>query len=90
MGEDTLNMSEAWIAYDTLIRYWGGLILPEPPDMDETFRRLTNRDEVSPNYWADAYLSAFAKGHGLTLVTFDRALAGKVKESILLGPSSRV
>ena len=42
-------------------------------------------DSVSPKMWMDAYLAAFAETAGLTLVTFDRALAGKVKGAMLLG-----
>jgi predicted nucleic acid-binding protein len=33
----------------------------------------------------DAYLAAFAEAANLTLVTFDRALAGKVEGAVLLG-----
>jgi predicted nucleic acid-binding protein len=33
----------------------------------------------------NAYLAAFAECAGLTLVTFDRALAARTKGSILLG-----
>jgi predicted nucleic acid-binding protein len=35
--------------------------------------------------WADAYLAALAETAELTLVTFDRVLAGKVKGAVLLG-----
>ncbi len=53
--------------------------------MDVIFRTATDRDEASPNAWTDAYLAAFAETAGLTLVTFDRALAGKTKGAVLLG-----
>jgi predicted nucleic acid-binding protein len=32
----------------------------------------------------DSYLAAFAESGGLTLVTFDRALAGRTPNSVLL------
>ena len=58
--------------------------LDEPAGIDAIFRAATDRDEVSPKVWTDAYLSAFAEAAGLTLVTFDKALAGKAKGGVLL------
>jgi predicted nucleic acid-binding protein len=40
--------------------------------------------QASPKDWADAYLAAFSTGIGGQLVTFDHALARKVKGAILL------
>jgi predicted nucleic acid-binding protein len=48
-------------------------------------RSKTGGASASPKAWADAYLAAFAEASCLTLVTFDRALAGKVKGAVLLG-----
>jgi hypothetical protein len=53
--------------------------------MEDELRRRTSQAIVAPKLWADAYLAAFAEAAGLTLVTFDRALAGKVKGAVLLG-----
>ena len=54
-------------------------------DLESPLRVMTKAAIASPKTWMDAYLAAFAETAGLTLVTFDRALAGKTKGSILLG-----
>jgi predicted nucleic acid-binding protein len=36
--------------------------------------RLTSETHSRSQQWPDAYLAAFARGAGLTLVTFDRGL----------------
>jgi predicted nucleic acid-binding protein len=52
--------------------------------MEAIFKARTDSNQVSPKVWNDAYLAAFAEAAGLTLVTFDRALAGKTKGAVLL------
>ncbi len=84
MGDDVLALAQAWSALDKLLAYWGGVLLEEPSGFEADFRALTNRGEVSPQSWADAYLTAFVRGHNLTLVTFDKALAKIAKGSVLL------
>lgn len=84
MGVDVLTLIEAWNAFDRLSDYWGAVLLEEPTEFAVQFRALTMRDEVSHQLWADAYLSAFAQGHRLTLVTFDKALARSIKGAVLL------
>jgi toxin-antitoxin system PIN domain toxin len=78
MGEDVLTQAEAWKAFDALLANPGNQMMEEPRGIDSLFRRHTSRDEISTKQWADGYLAAFADAAGLTLVTFDRALAGKV------------
>jgi hypothetical protein len=83
MGRDVLNQREAWQAYDKFLD--GGIhFLEEPPTLEDHFRRLTRHASSSPKEWADAYLTAFAVGSGLRLTTFDKALAAKARDSILL------
>jgi toxin-antitoxin system PIN domain toxin len=84
MGEDVLTQSQAWKAFDALLKNPENRMIEEPPRIDPLFRHHTNRDEVSTKQWADGYLSAFAIAAGIRLVTFDRALAGKVKGAVLL------
>ena len=84
MRGDVLTQAEAWAAYDAFTEISGAQLVGEPHGIDSLFRRLTDREEVSTKQWADAYLAAFAQAAGLTLVTFDRALAGQVKGAILL------
>jgi hypothetical protein len=84
MGPGTLTQEKAWHAYDRWLRDAAALFASEPPGLDPVFRSLASAASVSPKTWADAYLAAFAQTASLTLVTFDRALAGKASDSILL------
>jgi predicted nucleic acid-binding protein len=56
----------------------------EPSGLEPRFRTLTRRRHPAAKHWADSYLAAFAASAELTLVTFDRAMRGKVKPLILL------
>jgi len=84
MREDVLYQVEAWRSYDSFVQIAGARLIDEPPDIDPPFRRLTESKEASTKQWADGYLAAFAETAGLTLVTFDRALAAQAKGAILL------
>jgi hypothetical protein len=84
MGEGTLTQPEAWQAYDRWSQDAETELYAEPTELEQTFRSLTGTEEASPKLWADAYLAAFAQAANLTLVTFDRALAVKVKGALLL------
>jgi toxin-antitoxin system PIN domain toxin len=75
MGEDVRSQQEAWQAYrvwfeDNRIEFHRE---PESPEFETILREFSSRGRRSPKLWADAYLAAFAKVSGLTLVTFDRA-----------------
>jgi uncharacterized protein len=84
MGEDVLTQAKAWGAFDAFAQISGAKLIDEPHGIDPLFRRRTDRNDASTKQWADAYLAAFAETASLTLVTFDRALAGQVKGAILL------
>ena len=45
---------------------------PESPEFESWFEKLSDSPAPSTKLWADAYLAAFAKAAGLTVVTFDR------------------
>ena len=85
MGQGTLTQAQAWEAYDRLLATAGARFAEEPAGMESRFRACAGAQQASPKEWADAYLAAFAETANLTLVTFDRALAGKVKGAVLLG-----
>ena len=85
MGADVLTQAEAWQAFDALLANPGNQMMEEPREIDPLFRQYTSRNEASTKQWADAYLAAFAQAADLKLVTFDRALAGRTRGSILLG-----
>ncbi len=84
MGRDVLSQTQAWRAYDAFLANPGNRMMEEPHGIDSLFRQYTDRDEASTKQWADGYLAAFAMAAGIQLVTFDRALAGKAVEAVLL------
>jgi hypothetical protein len=84
MGEDVLTQAGAWAVYDALFDTGSIEFIDEPNGIDPVFRRQTTRHEVSTKQWADGYLEAFSIAANTPLVTFDRALAGKTPNSVLL------
>ena len=84
MGGKPLTMSQAWAAHDRLhadarVSLWG-----EPPGLEAALRRQTGLLRAEPKLWADAYLMAFAVASGLTLVTFDKPLAARTGNGVVL------
>jgi hypothetical protein len=84
MGQGTLTQGQAWDAYDRWLADADAAFTEEPGELEFIFRSLTGARQASPKEWADAYLGAFSLAAGITLVTFDRALAGKVEGAMLL------
>jgi toxin-antitoxin system PIN domain toxin len=84
MGRGTLTQAEAWEAYDRWIEAAGAEFADEPAGLDSIFRSATAAKQASPKDWADAYLAAFSSAMGMPLVTFDRALAGRVEGAVVL------
>jgi toxin-antitoxin system PIN domain toxin len=84
MGADVLTQREAWEAFDLLVADPRNRMIGEPAEIDPAFRQQTNSKQASTKQWADGYLAAFAETAGIQLVTFDRALAAKVKGTVLL------
>jgi toxin-antitoxin system PIN domain toxin len=85
MGQGTLTQAQAWEAYGRLLTSAGATFAEEPAGLESAFRSLSSAQQVSPKEWADAYLAAFSRAAEVPLITFDRALAGKAKGSVLLG-----
>ena len=76
MAEDVLSQRKAWQAYrrwleDARINFHRE---PESAEFEILFEEFSTRSHPATKLWADAYLAAFAKTSGLTLVTFDRVL----------------
>lgn len=84
MQQDVLTQKACWAVFDR----WAGTgqvrWANDPSGLDQHLRMLTESESVSPKRWMDAYLGAFAETAGLTLVTFDRALAAKAEGAVLL------
>lgn len=84
MGRDVLSQLQAWEAFDALVANPGNRMIEEPVGLDSQFRRQTSSREFATKQWADGYLAAFSEVAGIQLITFDRALAGKVEGAVLL------
>ena len=75
MKGDAFSASEAWRAYDTLRSNRRVRFANEPVGLEQAWRDLTGRPGIGPNFWTDAYLTAFAEAAGFVVLTFDRELA---------------
>ncbi len=84
MGNDVCTMAGAWKVWDVVESDAHVSFLREPDGLDQEFRARSNLAAKSPKVWADAYLLAFASASGVKLVTFDRALASRKAEVLVL------
>jgi uncharacterized protein len=84
MAEEILTQRACWDLYDRWISTGQVEWADEPLNLEQLLRPLTASGTASPKTWMDAYLTAFAEGAGLSLVTFDKSLAGKARGSVLL------
>jgi len=84
MDGKPLTMKQAWNAYDVLAGDERVEFISEPPAVEGAFRGLSSSAHASPKLWADAYLTAFAGECGGSIVTFDRSLARRCRNSVLL------
>ncbi len=78
MGAEVMNQRQAWRAYgrwfeDERIEFHRE---PEAPEFERLFQQFSIKSRPSTKLWADAYLAAFAKVSGLTIVTFDQGFHG--------------
>ena len=86
MQEDVRTQAEAWRAYDSFLRDERVSFHTEadPEQIESALRKLTSSGRSFSQQWPDAYLAAFARVAGLTLVTFDRGLRQMAANTILL------
>jgi toxin-antitoxin system PIN domain toxin len=82
MKDDQLTPSGAWQLSDRLFEQAKAIFEPEPEDLEEVWRGLTDTSKPQTNFWTDAYLAAFAQATGCTLVTFDRGVSRYKKTAI--------
>jgi toxin-antitoxin system PIN domain toxin len=85
MGPDTQTQRQCWQLYDGWVEPGKAVFAYEPQDIEEEMRLRSGAEAPNPKEWADAYLAAFSSVTGMTLITFDRALAAKAKGAVLLG-----
>jgi len=84
MGDEVSTQQQCWAIYQKWIEGGRAVMQQEPPSIDAAFRARSHAAQSSPKMWTDAYLAAFAETAGLSLVTFDKALAVKTKGALLL------
>jgi toxin-antitoxin system PIN domain toxin len=75
MEQDVRTQTEAWDVYDAWLQDERVRFQAEPGRVEVFFRELTSGRHSRSNAWPDAYIAAFAKASGSTVVTFDRGLA---------------
>ena len=85
MGDETVTQRQCWAIYEEWLTGGRAVLQLEPPGIGVAFRARTLALELALKTWMDAYLAVFAEAAGLTLVTFDGALAAKVEGAVLLG-----
>lgn len=84
MGVQALTQHESWQVYEDFLSDERVHFGNEKAEIIHLFRAISDRDEVSPKRWTDDYLLAFAQVNNLRIVTFDRALAGRAGDCVLL------
>jgi toxin-antitoxin system PIN domain toxin len=72
MGPNVLTQAAAWREYERLLARDEVVFLAEPNGLEIRWRDYSQQRLPATKRWTDAYLAAFAQGHGLQLVTFDR------------------
>jgi uncharacterized protein len=89
MGANVLNAIQAWEAYDALCENARIRFVEEPPGLEQFWRDATRHPRTGPNFWTDAYVSAFAAAAGFSVVTFDRGFArhGRARVRLLAAPT---
>jgi len=71
MGAFVQSQQAAWFSYEQFTNDARVIFLPEPVELEKTFRSLSQA--ASPlDQWTDAFLAAFAIQSAAQLVTFDQ------------------
>ncbi len=73
MGDQICSQKDAWKIHDAAMSRPGTHLMSDPPKPEAVWRARTSRPHPAPKMWTDMYLAAFAHGHNLRLVTFDKA-----------------
>jgi toxin-antitoxin system PIN domain toxin len=86
MGEETKGQRDAWAIYDQLrdderVTFYSEV---DPERIETGWRALTASSRFALQQWPDAYLAAFARTAGLTLLTLDKGLARLAGDDCLL------
>lgn len=71
MAEDVLPLSRAWAVVAALFDSGAFRYVPEPDGLVEAWLAYCRAFKVAPKVVTDAYLAAFARCAGMTLLTLD-------------------
>ena len=85
MDGKPLSMDEAWRVHDELFTDERVGLYSEPAGVETVFRKYASGKAAAPKLWADAWLLSVARSAEGTLITFDRALAARSADCLLLG-----
>lgn len=70
-GSESISNALAWERWEYLAGMPQVLFLSEPPALHLHWADYAGLAIPAPKVWMDAYLAAFAKGYGITLLTLD-------------------
>lgn len=71
MGSNVASAEQAWVAVQRTRARDDVEWKEEPASLERKWKALSLLGSPKGSWWTDAYLAAFAIGHGLRLVTFD-------------------
>jgi toxin-antitoxin system PIN domain toxin len=71
-GSPAISNDEAWKKWELLMSLPQVTWLDEPEELETVWSQYARLRSSSPKVWMDGYLAAFARGHGVALVTLDK------------------
>src|ERR1017187_7877491 len=83
-GGEAAALAGAWVGPMLSLSAGPGWGYPRADWHRNAFSGSASGRTASPKLWADAWLQAFAECAGGAMVTFDRALAARARNAILL------
>lgn len=83
-GSPGISNADAWGKCEELLALPQIGWLNEPANIAERWQPMACLKSASPKVWMDAYLAAFAIGHDVELVTFDRDFRSFEKDGLKL------
>lgn len=83
LKQDTQTNAQAMAVWSVLAGHPRcEFLFNEPATLEPRWSEWACPDKASPKVWMDVFLAAFAAGHGLTLVTFDRGFESYRKRGL--------
>lgn len=70
-GSGVITNDDAWKKWESLMKLPQVVWLDEPHNLETYWQKHARLSSASPKVWMDAYLAAFAWGHGIPLATLD-------------------